>query len=118
MKRFAVLTDAACLALLSGDHAQFSRLMDENYDLRASIYDRRCGVSAKFAGYGGAIAGCLQPDRLRGTHRGHETNRLRSLQAENCWLRVARPADCRLIGVVPAFERSPEPVFLTLRLRA
>ena len=74
MKRFAELTDAACQALQSGDHAEFSRLMDENYDLRASICDlspthvqmietaRRCGVSAKFAGSGGAIVGALQPD--------------------------------------------------------
>lgn len=71
MRRFAELTDAACNALQAGDHAEFSRLMDGNYDLRASICDlspthiemietaRSCGVSAKFAGSGGAIVGCL-----------------------------------------------------------
>lgn len=74
MTRFAELTDAAREALISGDHAEVSRLMDENYNLRASICDlspthvqmietaRRCGVSAKFAGSGGAIVGCLQPN--------------------------------------------------------
>ena len=66
--------DLAREALVRGDHAEVSRLMDENYDLRASICDlspthvqmietaRRCGVSAKFAGSGGAIVGCLPPD--------------------------------------------------------
>lgn len=74
MTRFAELTDAAREALIGGDHAEVSRLMDENYNLRASICDlspthvqmietaRRCGVSAKFAGSGGAIVGCLQPN--------------------------------------------------------
>lgn len=74
MKRFAELTVLAGDALKRGDHEEFSRLMDENYDLRASICDlspthvkmiaaaRSCGVSAKFAGSGGAIVGCLKED--------------------------------------------------------
>ncbi|MBI1313732.1 GHMP kinase [bacterium] len=74
MKQFAELTDAACDALQTGNHAEFSRLMDENYDLRASICDlspthiqmietaRSCGVSAKFAGSGGAIVGSLNAE--------------------------------------------------------
>ncbi len=74
MTRFAELTDLARESLVRGDHAEVSRLMDENYDLRASICDlssthvkmietaRANGVSAKFAGSGGAIVGCLNDE--------------------------------------------------------
>lgn len=58
---------------MAGDHPLLSRLVDENFDLRASIYRlprwqmqmvetaRACGASAKFAGSGGAIIG-VYPD--------------------------------------------------------
>jgi len=74
MTRFAELTDESKQALLEGDHARFSRLMDENFDLRNSICDlsplhlrmieraRAAGASAKFAGSGGAIIGTYPDD--------------------------------------------------------
>jgi len=69
MTRFAELADESKRALLAGDHVRFSRLMDENFNLRNSMCDlspfhlrmietaRRTGASAKFAGSGGAIVG-------------------------------------------------------------
>jgi glucuronokinase len=69
MKRFAEITDEARAALLAGDQQRFHQLVDENFDLRQSICDlspshvrmieaaRSAGVSAKFAGSGGAIVG-------------------------------------------------------------
>ncbi|MCH5375710.1 MAG: GHMP kinase [Planctomycetes bacterium] len=69
MKRFAELTVDARQALLGGDAARLSRLIDENFDLRRSIVQirpehirmvetaRAAGASAKFAGSGGAIIG-------------------------------------------------------------
>lgn len=69
MTRFAEFTDEARQSLLSGDHARFTELIDENFDLRNSICDlspthlrmietaRAVGASAKFAGSGGAIVG-------------------------------------------------------------
>ena len=74
MKRFAQLTDSAKTALAAGDWPELSRLMDANYDLRRSICQiapkqqemidvaRSVGVSAKFAGSGGAIIGICQED--------------------------------------------------------
>jgi glucuronokinase len=72
MKRFADLTEEGRACLLRGDHDGFSRLMDQNFDLRAELVAldpanvamvqlaRRLGVSAKYAGSGGAIIGvCL-----------------------------------------------------------
>jgi glucuronokinase len=65
----AELAAAAREALLAGDTAQFSALMDENFDTRRRIYNlprwqidqieaaRACGASAQFAGSGGAIVG-------------------------------------------------------------
>lgn len=56
-------------ALEAGDRAAMHRLINANFDKRASLYDvgdgnrdlvetaRRCGASAKFAGSGGAIVG-------------------------------------------------------------
>ncbi|GAB6164557.1 hypothetical protein JCM19992_05570 [Thermostilla marina] len=73
MKRFAALTDEARDALLRHDAETFSKIMDANFDLRRSILKlapehvemvrraRRAGASAKFAGSGGAIVGCV-PD--------------------------------------------------------
>ena len=56
-------------ALLAGDVERLGRMMNENFDIRRSIYQlpawqvemveaaRSCGVNAKFAGSGGAIVG-------------------------------------------------------------
>lgn len=69
MRKFAEFTERGRAALLAGDWREFSRLMDANFDLRRSILRlapdhirmvetaRQCGVSAKFAGSGGAIIG-------------------------------------------------------------
>lgn len=71
MLKFASITDRAKDALLAADHAAFAKLVDDNFDLRASICDlspahvemietaRAAGASAKFAGSGGAIVGTL-----------------------------------------------------------
>ncbi len=69
MRRFAELTDQAREAIGACDWRQLGRLMDANFDLRRSICKiapaqiemvetaRKNGVSAKFAGSGGAIVG-------------------------------------------------------------
>jgi glucuronokinase len=74
MERFAQLAFEARQALLQGDSAELSRLMDENFDLRRSIVPilpahlqmietaRSVGASAKFAGSGGAIIGVCPDD--------------------------------------------------------
>jgi glucuronokinase len=77
MKRWAAIAAEGCQALLERDHAAFDRLIDENFDLRASIYKisegnlqmvraaRAIGATAKFAGSGGAVVGTLRD----GDHR-------------------------------------------------
>ena len=74
MKFWADITDQARAAIESGDAATLSRLMDANFDKRASLYNlsegnlrmvkaaRACGVSAKFTGSGGAIIGVYEDD--------------------------------------------------------
>jgi len=69
MTHFADLAEAGRDAILAGDHARLSALMNENFDTRRRIYSlapwqiaqvetaRQCGASAKFAGSGGAIVG-------------------------------------------------------------
>lgn len=69
MKGFASLAARARTALLARDTGALGALMNENFDLRRTIYDlppwqlqmveaaRACGASAKFAGSGGAIVG-------------------------------------------------------------
>ena len=76
MKKFAELTDAAKAAIEKKDAPELSRLMDANFDLRRSICQlpkehitmietaRKIGVSAKFAGSGGAIIGVCETDEL------------------------------------------------------
>ncbi len=76
MDRFAQLTDEAREAILAGDHARLSELIDANYDLRASICRitpahadmvrraRRTGASAHFAGSGGAILGTYSDQEM------------------------------------------------------
>ena len=69
MKCFADLAANGRQALLAGDRERLAQLMNANFDTRRGIYQlppwqvemvetaRRCGVSAKFAGSGGAIVG-------------------------------------------------------------
>ena len=73
MRRFAEITDEARATLERRDHEKLARLIDQNFDLRASIYDiapenrrmvdvaRTCGACAHFSGSGGAILG-IAPD--------------------------------------------------------
>ena len=81
MQTFADLTVQVKTAILSGEKDKIGALMDANFDLRRSICRlpqeqilmietaRHCGVSAKFAGSGGAIIGTYPDeatfDRLR-----------------------------------------------------
>jgi len=72
MEDFAQLAQDGRQAILKGDAVRLSQLIDENFDLRNSIYAlapwqiqmietaRSCGASAKFAGSGGAIVGVYQ----------------------------------------------------------
>lgn len=76
MQEFAALTDQAKAAIENGDGQELSRLMDRNFDRRRSICQlpkehlamietaRSVGVSAKFAGSGGAIIGVCESDTL------------------------------------------------------
>jgi glucuronokinase len=76
MRKFAQLAADARTALLAGDAARLSRLMDENFDTRRSICQlqpshvrmvetaRQAGASAKFAGSGGAIVGVYQDETM------------------------------------------------------
>ncbi len=74
MQEFAELSDQAVYALKQSDYGLFGRLMDKNFDLRQSISTlnthhvlmietaRACGVSAKYAGSGGAIVGVCESE--------------------------------------------------------
>jgi len=69
MQELADLTDRTLAAMQNNDHALVSQYMDRNFDIRHSISNlnshhlqmiqtaRACGVSAKYAGSGGAIIG-------------------------------------------------------------
>ena len=69
MVKFARFAEEGRTAILSGDHVRLHALMNENFDLRRSLVKlpprhvamveaaRAVGVSAKFAGSGGAIVG-------------------------------------------------------------
>ena len=69
MEQIAALVPQAREALEHGDHARLHTLVDRNFDVRAGLYEiradhrrmietaREVGVSAKFAGSGGAIVG-------------------------------------------------------------
>jgi len=70
MKTWADYAEQGRTALLQRDHAALDRLVDANFDLRARLYGisagnmemiqtaRSVGVTANFAGSGGAITGC------------------------------------------------------------
>ncbi len=94
MEQFANLTSEAKQALEQGDADRLSGLIDKNFDIRrrtCKLHDkhiamietaRKIGVSAKFAGSGGAIIGVCQDDAT--------LERLKqALKKTNC--RVFRP---------------------------
>ncbi len=74
MKRCADLAARGREALLRRDYEELGRLLDENFEMRRSIYNlppwqvemieaaRRCGASAHFSGSGGAIVGIYRDE--------------------------------------------------------
>ena len=76
MKYWAGITDEGRDCLLSGDFDKLSKLMNDNFDLRAKLYKlsegnlrmvkiaRECGASAKFTGSGGAIVGIYKDEAM------------------------------------------------------
>jgi glucuronokinase len=76
MKFFGELTDKAREAMVKHDYPKLSKLMDDNFDKRATLYHlsegnlrmvrvaRECGASAKFSGSGGAIVGVCPDDTV------------------------------------------------------
>src|SRR5262249_60697544 len=75
MRRVADLAASARRVLLDRDSSRLARLVDENFDVRRSIFTlpgwqvqmidaaRACGASANFAGSGGAIVGTCDDER-------------------------------------------------------
>ncbi|HPC61489.1 MAG TPA: GHMP kinase [Verrucomicrobiota bacterium] len=76
MQKLAELTRQGREALLARDYARLHRLVNENFDVRHSIYRlprwqvrmvevaRECGASANFAGSGGAIIGTYEGEAM------------------------------------------------------
>lgn len=76
MERFGQLTVEGKEAIQQGDAKRLSKIMDDNFDLRASLYSlgkmhlemidraRKVGASAKFAGSGGAVVGVYEDDQM------------------------------------------------------
>ena len=76
MKYWSDLTARFREALLRGDRPEMHRLINANFDKRASLYDvgdgnrdmvataRRAGASAQFAGSGGAIVGIYEDEAM------------------------------------------------------
>uniref|UniRef100_W5KR21 Glucuronokinase with putative uridyl pyrophosphorylase n=1 Tax=Astyanax mexicanus TaxID=7994 RepID=W5KR21_ASTMX len=80
MKRFAELTDQARAAFQSKDWPRLAQLMDENFELRRSVYTEDClgpgnlrmvqlarqfGSAVKLPGSGGAVVGlCMDSQQL------------------------------------------------------
>jgi glucuronokinase len=76
MKRFAQFAEDARSALKFKEYHWLSRLMNDNFDLRASLYRlseknhqlvqtaRALGCSSKFAGSGGAVIGILPDESI------------------------------------------------------
>ncbi len=74
MRRWAEIARLGRAALLAGDYQTLDSLIDENFDLRATLYNisegnlemiraaRRVGASANFAGSGGAIVGIYKDE--------------------------------------------------------
>ena len=82
MKTWAEYARLGREALLARDHAEFGRLIDKNFDLRARNYTisegnldmieraRAVGATANFAGSGGAISGTYSDGRMFEALRG------------------------------------------------
>jgi glucuronokinase len=76
MRTWASYAERGKQCLAAGDTGELNRLIDANFDLRASIYRigegnlemvraaRRAGASANFAGSGGAIVGLYQDEAM------------------------------------------------------
>jgi glucuronokinase len=76
MQQFARIAQEGRQAILGKDHAKLAALVNQNFDLRRSIYNlppwqiqmietaRACGASAKFAGSGGAVLGTYQDEAM------------------------------------------------------
>jgi glucuronokinase len=76
MQHLAEITSAGREALLGQDFARLGKLIDENFEVRRSIYTlpawqtrmvdvaRQCGASANFAGSGGAIIGTYRGEGM------------------------------------------------------
>lgn len=76
MRQWAEYAERGKAALLAGDRETLKRLIDLNFDLRASIYDisaanlemiraaRSVGATANFAGSGGAIVGTYEDEKM------------------------------------------------------
>ena len=76
MKRLAEITNLGREALVKNDTRRLAELMDENFNVRRSIYNlppwqiqmvevaRQCGASANFAGSGGAIIGTYEDEAM------------------------------------------------------
>jgi glucuronokinase len=74
MKTWASFAEQGREALLAGDRRRLHELINANFDLRTKLYEigegnlemihaaRECGVSANFAGSGGAIVGLYESD--------------------------------------------------------
>ena len=70
MRTWAAYAEEGRAALLRNDTEELNRLIDANFDLRCKLYKisrgnlemieaaRSAGVTANFAGSGGAITGC------------------------------------------------------------
>jgi glucuronokinase len=78
MKTWASYAERGRQALLARDYEELDRLIDANFDLRATIYRiskgnlemietaRKAGASANFAGSGGAIVGAYKDEEMFG----------------------------------------------------
>jgi glucuronokinase len=76
MSQLAEITKLGREALLKTDHEWLARLIDDNFEVRRSIYSlptwqirmvevaRQCGACANFAGSGGAIIGSYQGEAM------------------------------------------------------
>ncbi|MBN2327768.1 MAG: GHMP kinase [Candidatus Omnitrophica bacterium] len=76
MKQFAKFAEDAKKALLAGEKEKLSELMNQNFDLRSSLYKLRksdldlvnyarlVGASSKFAGSGGAVIGTYKDEAM------------------------------------------------------
>jgi glucuronokinase len=76
MKRLAEITRQGREAISTRDYATLARLMDDNFEVRRSIYNlppwqvrmveaaRECGACANFAGSGGAVVGTYTGEEM------------------------------------------------------